>query len=134
MATKEERLRILKMIQDGKISAEDGIQLLEALDSTSSQGANSKNAGGTAAYPQGKSPARWLRVRVTDTDSGKARVNVRLPIGVVTAGLKMGARFSPEVEGLDVNQLDGFIRSGVVGQIVDVYDDADGEHIEVFLE
>jgi hypothetical protein len=46
----------------------------------------------------------------------------------------MGARFAPEVEGLDMEQLMGYIRSGETGQILDVYDDADGEHIEVFIE
>ena len=135
MATTEERLRILKMVQDGKITAEDGIQLLEVLDGSPNRGGKASSTDGPAAtttYTKGG--ARWLRVRVTDTDSGKTRVNVRLPIGVVTAGMKMGARFSTEVEGLDVNQLNGFIRSGIVGQIVDVYDDQDGEHVEVFLE
>ncbi len=124
MATSEERLKILKMIQEGKISAEEGIQLLEMLDAPTPP---------APPATAGKAP-RWLRVRVTDTDSGKTRVNVRLPINVVSAGLKMGARFSPEVEGLDVEQLMGYIQSGETGKIVDVYDDEDGEHVEVFIE
>ena len=73
-------------------------------------------------------------MRVTDTNTGRVRVNVRLPINVVSAGMKMGARFSPEVQGLDMDQLMSFIRSGETGQIVDVYDDEDGEHVEVFVE
>jgi len=129
MATSEERLKILKMIQEGKISAEEGIQLLETLDAPAPPAAPSP----TPAVTVSKAP-RWLRVRVTDTDSGKTRVNVRLPINVVSAGLKMGARFSPEVEGLDVEQLMGYIQSGETGKIVDVYDDEDGEHVEVFIE
>ncbi len=132
MATSDERLRILRMIQEGKITPEEGIQLMEALD------AGNKNLGKRTppeppAPPAARS-ARYLRVRVTDTDSGKVRVNVRLPISVVTAGLKMGARFSPEVEGLDVGQLMEFVQSGETGKIVDVYDDEDGEHVEVFIE
>ncbi|PKN86494.1 MAG: hypothetical protein CVU46_07440, partial [Chloroflexi bacterium HGW-Chloroflexi-8] len=78
--------------------------------------------------------ARFFRVVVTDTQTGKARVNVRLPISVINAGFKMGARFAPEVEGLNSTDLMAFIRSGTIGRIIDVYDDEDGEHVEVFLE
>ena len=73
-------------------------------------------------------------MRVTDTNNGKTRVNVRLPLNMVSAGVKMGMRFSPEVEGLDINELMTFINSGETGQIVDVFDEEDGEHVEVFIE
>ena len=130
MATPEERMRVLKMIQDGIISAEDGVKLLESLESTS------KTAGQVRNGPENNpsKAAKYFRVRVTDTNNGKVRVNVRLPVSVIDAGIKMGAKFSPEVEGLDSNELMRFIRSGVTGQVVDVYDDEDGEHVEVFLE
>ncbi len=132
MATTEERLKILKMIQEGKITAEQGAQLLEALEERKS-GAAQGGSPGTGAAASAKS-AKWFHVRVTDTNSGKPRVNVRLPIGLVTSGFKMGARFSPEVEGLDPNQLLLMINNGEIGQVVDVYDPEDGEHVEVFLE
>ncbi len=73
-------------------------------------------------------------VRVTDTDSGKTRVNVRLPVGLIRAGVKMGAKFAPEIEGMDIEQLMTFINSGEIGQVVDVLDEEDGEHVEVFIE
>jgi hypothetical protein len=126
VATAEERLRILRLIQDGKISAEEGMQLLDSLKEPSRSTAQTPGAANRGA--------RWFRVCVTDTDSGKARVNVRLPINVVSAGMKMGARFSPEVQGMDTDQLMTLINAGVIGKIVDVYDDEDGEHVEVFLE
>jgi hypothetical protein len=59
---------------------------------------------------------------------------VRLPIGMVSAGVKMGMRFAPNVEGVDPEQLMDFIQSGEIGQIVDVYNDEDGEHVEVYIE
>jgi len=73
-------------------------------------------------------------VRVTDSETGKPRVNVRLPVGMVSVGLKMGAKYAPQIEGFDSNELMQIIESGELGQIVDVYDDDDGEHVEVFLE
>jgi hypothetical protein len=134
MATNEERIQILKMVQEGKISPDEAAQLLEALEES---GGKNQPAGSESVLPDpqalGRKP-RWLRVRVTDSNSGRSRVNVRLPISMVNIGLKMGARFSPELEGLDGQELMQMIESGEIGQIVDVQDDDDGEHVEVFLE
>jgi carbon monoxide dehydrogenase subunit G len=130
MATSEERMRILTMIQENKISAQQGMQLLEALRDPKQGGSGEGQTGG----PTGRQGARWVRVSVTDTNTGKTRVNIRLPVNVVTAGAKLGARFSPEVQGLDRQTLLDLIHSGEVGKIVDVVDDKDGEHVEVFLE
>jgi len=129
MATTEERVKILKLVQDGKISADQGVLLLETLQDP----LKSKNES-SSGQPKGTQVARWFRVSVTDTDTGKIRVNVRLPVNLITAGVKMGARFSPEVEGLDMDQLMTLIKAGEIGKIVDVVDEKDGEHVEVFLE
>jgi hypothetical protein len=127
MATPEERMRILKMIQDGKITAEEGARLIQALDVQKPSATADSSSGSAKA-------ARWFHVRVTDNNTGKTRVNVRLPVSLLNAGMKMGARFSPEVEGLDMEQLNQFINSGEVGKVVDVVDSEDGEHVEVFIE
>ena len=146
MATTEERMKILKMIQEGKISADDGIQLLQTLDAASRPGPAPTVRGRAKNAPPAPQPpyppslnanrigGRWFRVLVTDTKSGKTRVNVRLPASMVSAGMKLGARFAPQVEGLDAAQLMGFLNSGEVGKIVDVFDEEDGEHVEVFIE
>lgn len=133
MVKSEERLKVLKMVQEGKITVEQATSLLEALDETPAAGAKAGAAPAVPAAGTGQ-PARWLRVRVTDTESGRPRVNIRLPISVVSAGIKMGMRFSPQVEGLDMEELAKWITSGEVGQIVDVVDEEDGEHVEVFIE
>ena len=132
MTLAEERLKVLQMVKDGKISAEDAAELLAALDIA----AERKAAPPAPTIPPyaGDRRNRWLRVRVTDTDTGKVRVNVRLPTSMINAGMKMGMRFAPEVEGMDMSQLMTYIESGEVGQIVDVYDEEDGEHVEVFIE
>jgi hypothetical protein len=152
MATVEERVKVLTMIQEGKISPDEGIQLLEMLDkaartsgtpaapatsnvsSSNVSKANTAKAASTAADAAARAGARWFRVLVTDTNTGKTRVNVRMPISMVSAGMKMGARFAPQVEGLDAEQLMEFLHSGEIGRIVDVYDEEDGEHVEVFIE
>ena len=128
MATSEERMRILQMIQEGVITAEDGIRLLDSIEQSEKQGVLQESTTDI------NRTARYFRVVVTDTQTGKTRVNVRLPVSVINAGFKMGARFAPEVQGLNSAELLEHIRSGTVGKIIDVYDDKDGEHVEVFLE
>jgi hypothetical protein len=128
MSASEERLKILKMIQQGQITAESGFKLLEQLDLAPS------SPTPQAAPPEVKQTARWFHLVVTETGSGKIRIDLRLPINVVTAGMKMGAKLSPEVEKLDPEELRDILSSGETGKIVDVYDETDGEHIEIFLE
>jgi len=131
MASTEERMRILMMIQEGKISAAEGARLIEALDDLSEPTAPTPPP--SSGVSSGKKP-RYLRVLITDTDTGKARVNVRLPVSLINSGMRMGARFAPEIEGLDMEDLNAWMNSGEVGQIVDIFDEDDGEHVEVFLE
>jgi hypothetical protein len=46
----------------------------------------------------------------------------------------MGMRFTPEIQDIDPQELMGILNSGQIGQVVDVYDEKDGEHVEVFIE
>lgn len=126
MTTSEERMQILKMVEEGKISAEEGAKLLAAL--TEGARAEKKTARAEAGG------ARWFRVRVTDLMSGKDKVNVNIPMGLVNVGLKMGARFAPEIEGMDFDEIVTAIKSGAQGKIVDVTNEEDGERVEIFVE
>ncbi|MBN2257156.1 MAG: hypothetical protein JW704_04945 [Anaerolineaceae bacterium] len=131
MATEAERLKVLKMLEDGKISAEDAARLLKTLDEVDNKPPKVPSDG---SQPPSSSGGRWFRVRVTDIETGKPRVNIRMPVSVVKSGLKMGAHFSPNIEGMEISKLSEVIESGEIGQVVDVYDDEDGEHVEVFIE
>jgi hypothetical protein len=124
MTTAEERIQILKMIEEGKISPDEGARLLGAL--------GKKKA--PAPPPPPGSDARWFRVRVTDSETGRNKVNVNIPMGLVNVGIRMGARFIPEDADIDIEDLFEQIRSGAHGKIVEVIDDESGEHIEIFIE
>jgi hypothetical protein len=127
MATNEERMRILKMIEQGQVSAEDGARLLEAL----SGGERRRSFDSTTIS---SSSARWFRVRVTDLRTGKNKVNVNIPMGLVNVGLKMGARFAPEMEGVDLDQINEMVKAGATGKLVEIEDQEDGERVEIFVE
>ncbi len=124
MATSEERLKILKMIEEGKISAEEGAKLLAAL-------AESRKPARKMGVRGAGGGARWLRLRVTDTISGKAKATINLPLGLVDAGLNIASQYAPDVA---FDELIAAINEGAEGKIIDVIDEEDGEHIEIFIE
>jgi len=124
MSTTEERMRILKMISEKQITAEEGAKLLEAL----------RASGGDAAAQEASTRARWLRVRVTDRGSGRAKLNVNIPIGLLDVGLKMGARFAPDMAGMDLQAIQAAIKEGLQGRIVEMDDEQDDERVEIFVE
>lgn len=123
MSLHEERMQILKMIENGQISPEEGAKLLAALK------ASTKESGtGEASQP------RWFRVRITDLGTGKNKVNVNIPMALVNVAMKMGARFVPDVEGVNYEELTAAIRSGAQGKIADVEDEETEERVEIFIE
>lgn len=123
MTTAEERMRILQMIQEGKVTAEEGARLLQAL-------ASSRRP---PSPPPARDP-RLLRVRITDLASGKTKVNVNIPMSLVTVGIKLGARFTPHSANVDYDEILEAIRGGASGTLVDMEDITSGEHVEVWVE
>jgi len=126
MASSEERMKILKMIEEGKLSAEEGTKLLTAL--------SDKRPPVPPRAPGMPGAPRWLRIRVTDVRSGRSKASVQIPLALVDAGMKIGAHFAPEVEGVDMSNVMEAVRSGMVGKIIDVTDEQDGEHVEIYVE
>jgi hypothetical protein len=126
--TVDERMQILKMVEDGKISADEGAKLLAAAGSAGparvADNLDTVSAGG----------GKWLKVRVTDNYSGKTRVNVTLPLGLVNVAMRLGGRFVPDGEREVMDEISNALRDGLTGRIVDVYDEEDGERVEVYIE
>jgi len=78
---------------------------------------------------------KWLRILVTDLQSGKSKVNVKVPVSLASFGLKMAARYAPEeIEGLDMDQIISAIKDSGDTKFVDVEDVENGEHVEVYIE
>ena len=122
---KEEKIQILNMVQEGKVSPEEGITLLEALENNKDEINESNNS------------AKWLKIRVFDPDED-TKVNVTLPITLINLGVKLAGKFSPEFKeaGLsekDMNEIFDAIKNGATGKIVDV-DSQNGERVEIVIE
>ena len=124
MVSNEERMKILKMIDEGKITAEEGAKLLKTLN----QGRKSERK---PTFNTSTGGTRWLKIRVTDMVSGKSKATVNLPIGLVDAGFNIASKYAPDIA---FDELVEEINAGAEGKIIDVYDEEDGEHVEIFIE
>ncbi|MGQ9630649.1 MAG: SHOCT-like domain-containing protein [bacterium] len=113
----EERFKILKMVEEGKVSAEEGLRLLDAL-----------SEGEETIPPAIKGEAKTLRVRIQEGD--KTKVNITFPLSLA----KFAAKFIPEdVEGL--REILNAIESGeATGKIVDVEDAEGNTKVEISIE
>jgi hypothetical protein len=81
----EQRKDILGMLAEGKITAEEAEQLIAALERDQPPAAPSLDA-----RPKGK--AKYLRVVVDALENGEpARVNIRVPLQLLRAGVQLAA-------------------------------------------
>lgn len=145
----KEHRRILDMLAKGSISVDEAERLLNALASSDSAGGKSDEM---TPVRRRKSP-RYLHVRVgpkDDTNGGKQRerVNVRVPIQLIRAGMKfsqlmpaearekIGAKL--EEKGIDID-LD-HLKSGDFDELVEALTDfsvdvdAEGEQVRIYCE
>ena len=122
MSISEERLRILKMIESGQVSAEEGSQLIEALGEPARERTRSST------------PPRTLRVRVTNLATRRQTINVTIPVSLVGIGLKLGARLAPRMADANIDEIMRAIDSGSLGRIFEMQDLDEGERVEIFVE
>lgn len=119
-----DRMKILEMIANRKITPDEGADLLGAVSKPQPEIPTRKNT----------SDPHWFRVRVTDTFSGKPKAIVNIPFGLMDWGLKIGAQFAPEISDFNLNELREILHSGFDGKLIDVVDEEDGEHVEIFID
>ena len=127
-----ERLRILEMLEQGKITAAEAADLLSALgERPRESGRPPRPRWGPEEHPAGR--ARWFRVRVTDTHTGRTRANITVPIGMVGVGLGFAGKFK-HVGGNRMDDLVEAVRSGRRGTVFDVSSDDGGQRVEIIIE
>ena len=138
MSNTDEKMRILNMVQEGKITALEASQLLEALDVKPEElTIPFKDAANTISKTNSRT--RWVRIQVNDVKSGKNTVNMRLPMGIVKIGAKAVMRVNlKDNDGSEIN-LDELLKEALEkdesdGVLVDVEDSTSGQHVLITLE
>jgi hypothetical protein len=84
----EDRKRILQMLGAGKITAEEAESLLDALSASTTDA--------ITMDPPRRTP-KYLRVLVDDQD-GPTKVNVRIPMQLLRAGMRLSALIPPQAQ------------------------------------
>lgn len=130
------RSEILSQLASGQISAEQAAEQLRgpSVPQTPLPEAPLPQTPPLTPEQNAALANRWLRIRVSDSASGRQRVSVNVPLNWVSFGLRIGARFSPEVAGLDANELLAMLQAGANGQVVDVEDADGGERVQIYIE
>jgi hypothetical protein len=139
----QDRRRILDLLADGKINADEAERLITALGG--GRGADAAEAPSTRARP------KYLRV-VVDAGAGygegPAKVNVRIPMQLLRAGVRLGALIPVQAREqvnaalrengipLDVSQIRPDNLERLIEQLGDFNVDVDDGHakVRVFCE
>lgn len=138
----EERKKILEMLGDGKITVDEAERLLNAL---------AARGGGTSAVAESgggvKATPKYLRVLVQGGEDGN--VNVRVPLALIRAGMKLGAIIPDQAKEhidsalknkgihFDLGKADAKTLEELIQHLADLtvdVDGKDGEKVRVFCE
>ena len=135
-----ERQEILELLAKGKINADEAAELLSSVSDKvvesipiPPKSAEPMPPEAPVSKTNGKKPT-WFKVRVRNLETGKNKVTVNIPLRMVNFGLKLGKHFAPELEGLDYQELAGMMKTMDVGMLVEVEDEEENEHVQVFVE
>jgi len=101
----EERMRILKMVEDGKVSADDAAGLLKSVGGGAVHFTTSTSSAGAVKVKDKKSlKGKKLRIQVFKGDQEKPKVNIKLPLSLASLGGRFLSKHGKiKIDGLDLN-------------------------------
>jgi hypothetical protein len=141
------RKQILEMLSAGEIDVTRATELLNEVRATNAAPAAEAPPIPPAPPveplpPQPPAPPaaakggrRWLHIHVSDLESGKNRVRVNVPLGLVNFGLKVGAQFTDEMNNHVIRDvMDALEDDQMTGTLVEVEDVDDNERVHIFID
>lgn len=152
----DERLRVLKLVESGTITPEQGARLLDALERAAGRQAPGQRRGFGRGWRMARGPlnvrfgpgggaeaggqelgppsgARWLRLRVTDRQ-GRNKVNVQLPLSVVATALRLGGRWVPDLARFNPDIVLAAMQLRTGGRLFEAIDEEGGDRVELLVE
>jgi len=122
-----ERLKILRMLEEGKIKADEAARLLEAVGES---GAEAEAAAAT------KGRGKTLHVRVFRGDSERPNVDVNIPLSLAKWALKFvpaDAKARMGDKEVDLDELGTLLDEGI-GELITVHDEDKDERVEISIK
>ncbi len=126
----EDKLRILKMVEEGKLTGEQASKLLDTLEKNSDEKSNIVDDKDFFRIPKSTNGIKMLYVRIKSHDGDNVKVTI--PIEVVKIMTSSGASVIGNVDKYDIkmDMIIEAIDNGIIGPIVQV-DTDDGDKILV---
>jgi hypothetical protein len=129
----EERKKVLEMLAAGTITVDEAERLIAALETAEAREREGAPSGASRGKP------RYLRVVVDDAEH---RVNVRVPMKLIRAGVKLSALIPQHAvdaarkeSGIDLSQITPDNLDAIIDNLDDLTVDIDGkEKVRVFCE
>lgn len=129
----DELATVLRLVSEGKLSAEEAAPIIEALQrSNAPRPPEQPFPFGEAAPGPGpaRGPGRGRRVRIQVTERGRRVVDVRVPLAFAA----VAARMVPGIPDSYAALIEQAVASDMVGPIVDVAEDEDGDAVLISVE
>ncbi len=120
-ASTDERIRILRLVESGNVTAEEAVRLLDSLQ-VKQEHTNERKRN------------RIVRVRVTNLANNRQKANVTVPVSLIDVGLRLATRLVPQIRGSALEDLLYAIENGTTGRLLDLQDLEEGERIEIYAE
>lgn len=137
----DDRIEILRLVENQTITAEEAARLLEALDrSERSNGAGQSTEPlgffPPPGFPFGPEPRRArkrrnVRIRISNPVTNTDVLNLVLPHPMLDTGLKMAKRIAPD-QMLDAKDIKESIEDGFEGPLLDITDG--DQRVEIIVE
>ncbi len=124
---KEERLKVLELLAQGKISAEDAERLLDALSGDSAEPVSL-----SVIKNDKKLPFRMLKIFVDSQDGEKVRIQIPIEFAKFLKKGKYGNVNLNEMD-IDIDSILAMVETGAIGELVTVTS-GEGDNVRIVVE
>ncbi len=128
----DEKLRILKMVEEGTVTAEQAVELMDAM------GVDCKDGNNLELSTKSSYDKKMFRIIVDSTQGDK--VNVQLPVGAIKRLIKATGKLpvpDEKLHGVDLNEMMSAVAEcldeKMEGDFVSV-NAADGSTVRIFVD
>ncbi len=127
IALKEERDRVLQMIEEGQLTAAQASVLLDTFDEEQEHVRES-------LYE--RDHHRVVRFQTTNLHSSTQRkhMTATIPVNLIKVALRLGTQLVPQLHSHALADLLWAIEQGAVGRVLDLQDLEKGERLEIFVQ
>ncbi len=126
-----EKIKILKMVEDGVITSEEALKLLDAVEENVEQEVKKEKI---------KLKGKKLKIKVFDP-ADNTKVDIKIPLSLINLGLTIGTKIKPELKekigDIDIdeiikNAIDDFSETGNQ-TLVDI-EEENGTIVKIYIE